>query len=297
MSWRAYRAVTIGSLAKGPTEQAVLHCLADHAAGDDGSDAYPSNATICEETKFKERAVRDAIGRLRKNRAIDQTGWLVNGTPVYRVYWRDVDLVVAAWLDAHADQLHHKTQSEQEATIAAQLQLSPRAVRGARRRLAYGHDNPTLGGCLCTPPPPASPAGGRIASPGSTCPHPRHLAPRYPAADAPEPSGNRPSTGESARAREAQQLADELAQRVYRAALKNGYDEVLDDDELHGISQALEEAAAVNGSHEDAVSEVERYLNDHPVADIAPAARIDVLLREALKRHALAASGQPELIG
>lgn len=269
MSLTAYRAVTIGSLAKGGPEQAVLQCLADHAI-DDGTSAFPSNGTISDETKLAERTVRNALRRLEERRAIAYTGESQFRTATYRVFWRDVDEDVADWLEQHSQELADgETPGSLNRRIGGQLRLSERGVRKARRRLAQGKANPTAGGCRCFAPNPAGGAGGRNDTGGTSCRHPRHDVPLGAALDAPKPSENDPrsNSGVCARTREA---TDKLASRVYKAALKNGYDDVLEQDELHEIQTALDEFVPVNGSHQQAVEDVERYSMSTPRATWHP---------------------------
>ena len=64
MSWQATTAVTRHSQAKG-SEQLLLLCIANYA-GADGTGAYPSNKTLCEDSKLSERAVRYIIRRLQE---------------------------------------------------------------------------------------------------------------------------------------------------------------------------------------------------------------------------------------
>lgn len=64
MSWQATTAVTRHSRSKG-SERLLLLCIANYA-GADGTGAYPSNKTLCEDSKLSERAVRYIIRRLEE---------------------------------------------------------------------------------------------------------------------------------------------------------------------------------------------------------------------------------------
>lgn len=58
--------------------------LAEHAH-DDGTKAFPCNATLRERTALSERAVRDCLRKLEADGAIIRTGTVKSGTPVYTV--------------------------------------------------------------------------------------------------------------------------------------------------------------------------------------------------------------------
>jgi Helix-turn-helix domain len=62
----------------------VLLALAEHAH-DDGTKAYPSNATLMKRTRLSERAVRDALRALERSNAVECYETLRNGTKVYRI--------------------------------------------------------------------------------------------------------------------------------------------------------------------------------------------------------------------
>lgn len=62
MSWQATTAVLRHSKAKG-SERLLMLCIANYA-GEDGAGAFPSNATLCEDSKLTERAVRYIMRKL-----------------------------------------------------------------------------------------------------------------------------------------------------------------------------------------------------------------------------------------
>lgn len=62
----------------------VLLALAEYAH-DDGTKAFPSNATLMRRTRLSERAVRDCLRSLEKSRSVTCTSTLPNGTRVYTV--------------------------------------------------------------------------------------------------------------------------------------------------------------------------------------------------------------------
>jgi hypothetical protein len=62
MSWQATSAVLLHSKARG-SARLVMLCIANYA-GVDGSGAYPSNKTICENALLSERGVRYIIAKL-----------------------------------------------------------------------------------------------------------------------------------------------------------------------------------------------------------------------------------------
>lgn len=71
-------------------DRLVLLVLADHASGD-GTDSYPSVATIAHEARISERAVQYSLRKLEKDGHISRAGWSLLKTNNYSVLMTGAD--------------------------------------------------------------------------------------------------------------------------------------------------------------------------------------------------------------